>query len=252
MGRRIRKILVANRGEIALRIIRTCQEMGIRTLAVYSEVDRTSRHVRAADEAYFLGPSPPKESYLCIPKILEVARVSHCDAIHPGYGFLSENLKFGRLAERRGFIFIGPTPKNMETLGDKLKARRLMRDAGVPVIPGSHAPIQLATEALSLAKDIVYPILSKAAAGGGARGMRIVVRVESSVEEETEISYHYDPLISKLICWGETRSQAILRMDRALREYSISGVQTTIPFCVFVVNHLEFRRGHYDKGFVRT
>jgi acetyl-CoA carboxylase biotin carboxylase subunit len=441
---KIKKILIANRGEIALRVIRTCKEMGIQTVAVFSEADRTSLHVQHADEAYCIGPPAPRESYLAIDKLIQAARKSKCDAVHPGYGFLSENPEFARRLRQARINFIGPSPSSIAAMGDKLEARRLVKEAGVPVVPGSVAPVRATTKATKQADRIGYPILLKAAGGGGGKGMRIVsgskefrgafesaqrealgafgddriylekylrnprhievqilfdhygnglhlgerecsiqrrfqkvieespspvvdpefrekiteaalsaartcsytnagtveflvdedmnfyflemntrlqvehpvtemrtgvdiveeqiriasgehlqfrqtdiaprghaiecriyaedpsndfmpsvgridclrtpmgngVRVDSSIEERTEISYYYDPLISKLVCWGADRRKAIDRMIRSLKEYIIGGVRTTIPFCLFVLNHPSFRKGAYDTGFV--
>ena len=444
MKRRIRKVLIANRGEIALRIIRTCKEMGIKTVAVYSEVDRLSCHVRQADEAYLIGPAAPGESYLSMDKLIQVAKKSRCDALHPGYGFLSENPEFARLVEVNGIIFVGPSATSIAAMGDKLQARAMVMRAGVPIVPGSKAPVRTSSRAQVAAKRVGYPILLKAAGGGGGKGMRIVsrenqllgalrgaqreakgafgddriyiekvlshprhievqiladkygnavhlgerecsiqrrfqkvveespsvyldpefrdnitqaalsvgkacgyinagtveflmdhkrnfyflemntrlqvehpvtemrtgidivqeqiliaageqlrykqadielrghaaecriyaedpendfmpstgrieclqqaqgsgVRIDSSIEEGTDISYHYDPLISKLICWGQDRTHSLNRMNRALREYHIQGIKTTIPFCLFAVNHPAFRKGEYDTHFI--
>jgi acetyl-CoA carboxylase biotin carboxylase subunit len=442
--RRIKKVLIANRGEIALRIIRTCKEMGVQTVAVYSDADRTSLHVQHADEAYNIGPSAPRESYLSIDKLIQVARMAKCDSVHPGYGFLSENPEFARRLKQARINFIGPSRSSIAAMGDKLEARRLVKEAGVPVVPGSVAPVRSTPKATKEADRIGYPILLKAAGGGGGKGMRIVsgskefrgafesarrearsafgddriylekylrdprhievqilfdhygngvhlgerecsiqrrfqkvieespspivdpefrekiteaalsaarsckyfnagtveflvdeemnfyflemntrlqvehpvtemrtgvdiveeqiriasgehlrfrqagitprghaiecriyaedpsndfmpsvgridclrtpmgngVRVDSSIEERTEISYYYDPLISKVVCWGADRRKAINRMIRSLREYVIGGVKTTIPFCLFVLSHPSFRKGVYDTGFL--
>ncbi|MGC4117364.1 MAG: acetyl-CoA carboxylase biotin carboxylase subunit [Myxococcales bacterium] len=173
-----RKILIANRGEIACRVIRTCREMGLKTVAVYSDADRAALHVRRADEAWHLGPAPSRESYLVIDKMLEVARESGADAIHPGYGFLSENPEFARACERAGVTLIGPPASAMEAMGEKTRARDEMRRAGVPVIPGSPGPVETEEEALRLAKEMGLPVMIKAAAGGGGKGMRKVERLE--------------------------------------------------------------------------
>jgi acetyl-CoA carboxylase, biotin carboxylase subunit len=170
----IKKILIANRGEIAIRIMRSCREMGISTIAVYSEADRTSMHVRYADEAYFIGPSPSAESYLKIDKILEVAKISKADAIHPGYGFLSENTEFAKRCAKQGIIFIGPTPHAIATMGDKITARQTMINAGVPVVPGTNKKITNDSEARKVMEEIGLPIMVKASAGGGGKGMRLV------------------------------------------------------------------------------
>ncbi len=170
----IRKILVANRGEIALRIMRTCREMGIHTVAVYSDADCTMPHVSFADEAYHLGPSPSRESYLSTEKVLHVAERAHADAIHPGYGFLSENAEFARRTEAAGFVFIGPTPEAIEAMGDKTEARRIVRTSGVPVVPGTPGPVASLTGVEAFCEEYGYPVLLKAAAGGGGKGMRVV------------------------------------------------------------------------------
>jgi acetyl-CoA carboxylase biotin carboxylase subunit len=174
MPGKIKKILIANRGEIAIRVIRSCQEHGIKTVAVYSEIDEDSLHVRLADEAYLIGPSPAAESYLSIPNILKLAKRSGAHAIHPGYGFLSENPDFVKAVRRAGLTFIGPSERSMRLLGDKIAARRLAKSLGVPVVPGSDSALASGTKAAAVARSIGYPIMIKAAAGGGGKGMRIV------------------------------------------------------------------------------
>ena len=169
-----KKILIANRGEIAVRIIRACHEMGIRTVAVYSDADRTALHVRFAHEAYRIGAPPASESYLDIDKIVKVARRSGAGAIHPGYGFLAENPRFARAVQDAGLVFIGPPPAAMEAVGDKVEARRLMTEAGVPVVPGTPPLATDVQEIARQAEEIGYPVLLKAAAGGGGKGMRVV------------------------------------------------------------------------------
>lgn len=441
---RINKVLVANRGEIAVRVLRTCKELGIATVAVFSEPDRTAPHVRLADEAYEIGPAPSSQSYLAVDKILDVARHSGADAIHPGYGFLSENAAFAEACTEADVIFIGPPPKAIRAMGDKTAARLLMQEAGVPMAPGTPDAIDDADEAAHIAGEIGYPVIIKAAAGGGGKGMRVVeqpddfrramalarseaqsafgdgrvfiekyieqprhiefqiladrhghtvhlferecsiqrrhqkvieeapsailtpevraemgaaavrtaqacgyvnagtveflvdaelnfyfmemntrlqvehpvtewvtgldlvaeqiriaegealgytqdelslhghaiecrvyaedpannflpdpgrllrhappsgfgVRVDAGVEQHGEVLIHYDPMISKLTTWGRTRAEAIRRMDRALDEYDIAGVETTLPFCRFVMQHDAFRRGHFSTHFV--
>ena len=442
--RKIRKVLVANRGEIAVRVMRTCRELGIQTMAVYSEPDRPSPHVRMADEAYHIGPAAANQSYLVQEKILEVAARSGADAIHPGYGFLSENASFAEACQAAGVIFIGPGPEAIRAMGDKTAARQLMEDAGVPMAPGTTDAVSDPEEGAGVAEEIGYPVLIKAAAGGGGKGMRIVdeaagftramemaqseassafgdgrvfiekyiqqprhiefqiladahgntihlferecsiqrrhqkvveeapssiltpelrdemgraavaaaescgyrnagtveflvdadqnfyfmemntrlqvehpvtewitgvdlveqqirvaegreleirqedlsihghsvecrvyaedpasnflpdpgplhrhaapsgfgVRVDSGVEEGGEVLIHYDPMISKLTSWGRDRDASIRRMIRALDEYEIAGVQTTIPFCRFAMEHKAFRDGHFSTHFV--
>ncbi|MFV1979621.1 MAG: acetyl-CoA carboxylase biotin carboxylase subunit [Rhodothermia bacterium] len=441
---RIRKILVANRGEIAIRVFRTCRDLGIGTVAVYSDADRAALHVRMADEAYRIGPAPSSESYLVIDAVLDAAARSGADAVHPGYGFLSENPEFAERCTARGFTFIGPPASAMRAMGDKVAARKLMQAAGVPMAPGTIDPVDDAEQALAVAADIGYPVLIKATAGGGGKGMRIVhsdeqvaaafeaaqreataafsngglyvekyiqesrhveiqiladhhgsaihlferecsiqrrhqkvieespscvldeslrarmgetalqatlacgyagagtvefllddaqnfffmemnarlqvehavteavtgidlvaeqiriaeglplrlrqddlelrghaiecriyaedpcssflpnpgtlvrhsapagprVRVDSGVEEGVEIPIHYDPMIAKVVTWGPDRDQAINTMLRALDEYRISGVQTTIPFCRYVLEHADFRSGNFSTHFV--
>ena len=443
MPQPIRKLLVANRGEIAVRVMRTCKERGIRTVAVFSEADKTALHMRMADEAYLVGPAASTESYLVQEKILEVAKVAEVDAIHPGYGFLSENAEFAEACADAGITFVGPPPKAIRTMGDKTQARRLMQQANVPMAPGTPDSIEDVAEAAKAAEEIGYPVLVKAVAGGGGKGMRIVkkpedlksalrgarsearnafgddrvyiekflvgprhieiqvladmhgnvvhlferecsiqrrhqkvieeapsvvltteqrtvmgeaavkvakacgyvgagtveflfddgefyflemntrlqvehpvtelitgldlvaeqiriaegeplgyaqedlsihghavecrvyaedvvagflpdpglllrhrqpsgfgIRVDAGVEEGDEVPVFYDPMISKLCAWAPTRAEAISRMDRALAEYDIAGVQTTIPFCRFVMQSEAFQNGDFDTGFV--
>jgi acetyl-CoA carboxylase biotin carboxylase subunit len=169
-----KKILIANRGEIAVRVIRACREMGIQSVAVYSEVDRASLHVRKADEAYLIGPAPASESYLNMAKILDAARRAGVDAIHPGYGFLSENPRFAHACAEAGIKFIGPTAASMELMGSKTKARQQMERAGIPFVPGTSRGLESAEEAARVAERIGYPVMLKAAAGGGGKGMRLV------------------------------------------------------------------------------
>lgn len=174
----IKKLLIANRGEIAVRIMRSCREMGIRTVAVYSEADRTAMHVRYADEAYLIGPAPSAESYLKVDKILEVAKLCGADAIHPGYGFLSENAEFAKRCGKQGVIFIGPSPHAISTMGDKITARQTMINAGVPVVPGTNKKVVSDADAKRILNDIGLPVIVKASSGGGGKGMRLVEREE--------------------------------------------------------------------------
>jgi acetyl-CoA carboxylase biotin carboxylase subunit len=443
--RSIKKVLIANRGEIALRIMRSAKEMGIATVAVYSEADRSAPFVRAADEAVCIGPPPSKESYLVINKIVQVCKDLKVDAVHPGYGFLSENGDFAQALEKAGVVFIGPSPMAMHVMGDKLAAKEAVKKHGVPLVPGTEGAVSDLNEALKVARTITFPILIKAAAGGGGKGMRIVeneaglkegleraiseaenafgdgsvfiekfvtgprhievqvladthgntvyvferecsiqrrhqkvieeapssvltpdlrkrmgeaavdvarsvdyvgagtveflldasgefyfmemntrlqvehpvtemisgldlvkeqikvaqgeplsfrqedlkieghaievrvyaedpannflpdigtlttyrppqgpgVRVDDGFEEGMAIPIHYDPMIAKLSVHGATRAEAIARMERAIDDYAISGVETTLPFCRFVMGHPAFRSGHYDTLFVR-
>lgn len=172
--KQIRKVLVANRGEIAIRVMRTCREMGIATVAVYSEADRTSLHVRYADEAWYIGKSPSPESYLHIDHILDAARKSGADAIHPGYGFLSENAVFAERCAAEGITFIGPSPEVIRQMGDKISAREAMKRAGIPVVPGTEGVVVEEQEALDFAREAGFPVMVKAAAGGGGKGMRLI------------------------------------------------------------------------------
>ena len=171
-----KKILVANRSEIAVRILRACRELGVRGVAVYSDADRASLHVRLADEAYPIGPAPSRESYLAIEKIIGAARYSGCDAIHPGYGFLAENPALARACASAGIKFIGPSPEAMEQLGSKTAARKIAREAGVPTVPGTLDPTTKLEDALETARSIGFPVVLKAVAGGGGKGMRLVER----------------------------------------------------------------------------
>jgi acetyl-CoA carboxylase biotin carboxylase subunit len=168
-----RKVLIANRGEIALRVIRACGEMGIRTVAVYSEADRESLHVRFADEDLCIGPPPARDSYLNIPRIIAAAEVTGADAIHPGYGFLAENAEFAEICERSDIRFIGPSAEQIRLMGDKAMARKTMAGVGVPTVPGSEGTIDDPDAALEIAREIGFPVLIKAAAGGGGKGMRV-------------------------------------------------------------------------------
>ncbi len=168
-----KKVLIANRGEIALRIIRACHELGVKTVAVYSEADRESLHVRFADEDVCIGPAPSRESYLNVPRIIAAAEITGAEAIHPGYGFLAENAEFSEICARSDLVFIGPTPDQIRAMGDKATARRTMMDAGVPTVPGSEGVVTDPEEAEKLAVEIGFPIMIKASAGGGGKGMRI-------------------------------------------------------------------------------
>ncbi len=169
-----KKVLIANRGEIALRIIRTCREMGIKSVAVYSTADRESLHVRFADEAVCIGPASSAESYLNVPKIMAAVEITNADAIHPGYGFLSENADFAEVCAEYGIKFIGPTPEQIRKMGDKITAKETMIAAGVPVVPGSEGLIKDIKQAQKVANEIGYPVIMKATAGGGGKGMRVV------------------------------------------------------------------------------
>jgi acetyl-CoA carboxylase biotin carboxylase subunit len=180
-----KKILIANRGEIALRIIRTCREMGIRTVAVYSTADKDSLHVKFADEAVCIGKPQSSDSYLNIPRLIAAAEITNADAIHPGYGFLAENALFAEICGQNGIKFIGPTPAQIRAMGDKVTAKETMIKAGVPVVPGREGLLESLDDALSAAAEIGYPIMLKATAGGGGKGMRIV-----RSEDELDKAYH--------------------------------------------------------------
>lgn len=179
------KILIANRGEIALRIIRTCKEMGIKTVAIYSTADKESLHVRFADEAVCIGPPPSKDSYINIPRIMAAVEITNADAVHPGYGFLAENADFAEVCTQYGVKFIGPTPDQIRKMGDKVTAKETMIAAGVPVVPGSDGLVPDVATGQKLAKEIGYPVIIKATAGGGGKGMRIIWKDE-------EFEYNWD------------------------------------------------------------
>jgi acetyl-CoA carboxylase biotin carboxylase subunit len=168
-----RKVLIANRGEIALRVIRACRELGVQTVAVYSEADRESLHVRFADDDVCIGPPPGRESYLNIPRLIAAAEITGADAIHPGYGFLAENAEFAETCAASNITFIGPTAEQIRVMGDKAAARRAMSEVGVPIVPGTPGPVEDADEALAFAEQIGFPVIIKAAAGGGGKGMRV-------------------------------------------------------------------------------
>jgi acetyl-CoA carboxylase, biotin carboxylase subunit len=186
------KILIANRGEIAVRILRACRELNIPAVCVYSEVDRTALHVRLSDEAYCIGLAPSRESYLRIDKLIDVARRSGCDAIHPGYGFLAENPGLPRACAEAGITFVGPSAESMETMGSKTAGKQLARRADVPTVPGTDEPIENQEEAQAIARDIGYPMLLKAVAGGGGKGMRVVPNDEAFAS-----------------CWRDASSEAL-------------------------------------------
>ena len=202
----IRKVLIANRGEIALRIIRTCKEMGIKTVAVYSDIDKNAIHTKIADEAICIGPAESKKSYLNVTNILEAACCTGADAIHPGFGFLSENAQFAKMCEESNIKFIGPSYKIIDLMGNKSNAKDLMKKAKVPVIPGSNGSIKSIREARNIANEIGYPVMLKAAAGGGGKGIRLVKNEEeldeayNIVKQEAKASFNDDEIyIEKFI-----------------------------------------------------
>ena len=180
-----KKVLIANRGEIALRVIRACRELGVQTVAVYSEADRESLHVRFADDDVCIGPPPSRESYLNIPRIIAAAEITGADAIHPGYGFLAENAEFAETCAASNITFIGPTPEQIRTMGDKATARRTAAAAGVPVVPGTPGPVEDPEEALAFAVESGFPVIIKAAAGGGGKGMRVARDADEFVRNFT-------------------------------------------------------------------
>lgn len=188
------KILIANRGEIALRVIRAAKELGIKTVAIYSEADKYSLHVRFADEAVCVGPAPSQQSYLNIPAIISAANITHSDAIHPGYGFLAENQFFAEICADHFITFIGPPPEAIRLMGDKAIAKSTMRDAGVPVVPGSDGVLKNLDEAIKIAEGIGYPIMLKAVAGGGGKGMRLI-------KNRTELERYYDVTQSEALAF---------------------------------------------------
>ncbi len=196
----LKKVLIANRGEIAVRIIRACREMGIRTVAIYSEVDKNALHVQLADEAICVGPAPSNKSYLNVKAILEAACLTGADSIHPGFGFLSENPNFAKICQETGIKFIGPNYKLIELLGNKSRAKETMKRAGVPVVPGSDGLIYSKEQAINLAEQIKYPVMLKASAGGGGRGIRVAYSKEELekeydiVKQEAKVSFNDDSL----------------------------------------------------------
>src|SRR5438552_3620979 len=175
------KILIANRGEIALRVLRACRELGIHTVAVHSTADAEAMHVRLADESVCIGPPPARDSYLNIPAIVAACEITGAEAVHPGYGFLSENAKFAEILTEHGLKFIGPSAEHIRIMGDKIEAKRTAKALGIPVVPGSEGGVSEVDEAKRIARDVGYPVIIKATAGGGGRGMK-VARGESELE----------------------------------------------------------------------
>ena len=197
-----KKVLIANRGEIALRVIRTCKEMGIKTVAVYSQADADSLHVRFADEAGCIGPAASSKSYLSIPNIIAAAEITNSDAIHPGYGFLSENAKFSRICQEHGIKFIGATPDQIDSMGDKATAKETMKKAGVPCIPGSEGILETYEDAVTTARKIGYPVMMKATAGGGGKGMRAIMEeMNFKVHGTALVVRQQQPLVTTVCIW---------------------------------------------------
>jgi len=246
-----KKILIANRGEIALRIIRTCREMGIRTVAVYSTADKNALHVRFADEAVCIGPPSSRDSYLNIPNIISAAEITNSDAIHPGYGFLSENARFSEICQENKIAFIGPKPEMIRAMGDKANAKKTMKNSGVPTIPGSDGLVNTMDEAILIANKIKYPVILKATAGGGGRGMRIIrsdkdfenawnsarseakiafgddgVYIEKYVEEPRHIEIQIVGDLFGTVCHLSERDCTIQRRHQKLLEETPSPVMT--------------------------
>lgn len=213
------KVLIANRGEIALRIIRACRELGIRTVAIYSEADRQSLHVWAADEAICVGPAASAGSYLNVPNIISAAVLAGVDAIHPGYGYLSERSHFAEICETHGIKFIGPSAQAIDHMGDKVSAKRAMAAAGVPVIPGGLEPVRETDEALAIANEIGYPVIVKAAAGGGGRGMRLaadakeLLRVLEPARAEAEAAFGDDAVYIERVIEGARHIEIQIMAD---------------------------------------
>src|SRR5215469_11281370 len=168
------KILIANRGEIALRVLRTCKELGVPTVAVHSTADADAMHVRLADESVCLGPPTARDSYLNLPALLAACEITGADVVHPGYGFLSENARFAEILEEHNVQFIGPRPEHIRLMGDKIAAKRAAKELGIPVVPGSDGGVTSDTDAAAIARDVGFPVMLKAAAGGGGRGMKVV------------------------------------------------------------------------------
>lgn len=246
-----KKILIANRGEIALRIIRTCREMGINTVAVYSTADKNALHVRFADEAVCIGPPSSRDSYLNIPNIIAAAEITNSDAIHPGYGFLSENARFSEICQENKITFIGPKPEMIRAMGDKANAKKTMKNSGVPTIPGSDGLVGTMEEAIHIANKIKYPVILKATAGGGGRGMRIIrsdkdfenawnsarseariafgddgVYIEKYVEEPRHIEIQIVGDLFGSVCHLSERDCTIQRRHQKLLEETPSPVMT--------------------------
>ncbi|OWK00695.1 PCCA [Cervus elaphus hippelaphus] len=271
------KILIANRGEIACRVIKTCKKMGIKTVAIHSDVDASSVHVKMADEAVCVGPAPTGKSYLNMDAIMDAVRNSGAQAVHPGYGFLSENKEFAKRLAAEDVIFIGPDTHAIQAMGDKIESKLLAKKAKVNTIPGFDGVVKDADEAVRIAREIGYPVMIKASAGGGGKGMRIAwddeetrhkqadipingwavecrvyaeVRVDSGIQPGSDISIYYDPMISKLITYGSNRTEALKRMEDALDNYVIRGVTHNIALLREVIINSRFIEGDINTKFL--
>ena len=283
-----KRILIANRGEIALRVLRTAREMGIECVAVYSDFDRRALHARMADVAVALGGTLPSESYLDMDKILAAAERTGAEAIHPGYGFLSENAVFAERVQSAGLAWIGPPPDAIRAMGDKITSRRVMKAAGVPVVPGLTDPVADAKAAVKAAEGIGYPIALKAAAGeklhygqeqvgfhghaievrvnaedpssgflpstGTIRNLRLPggpwVRIDSCMYRGMEVGVSYDPMLAKIIAHGPTREAALQRLLGALDDTRVHGVVTNLPFLRALLRAPEVRKAAYDTEWI--
>jgi len=261
-----KKILIANRGEIALRVIRTCKEMGIKTVAVYSKADEESLHVRFADEAVCIGPAASSESYLKIPNIIAAAEITNADAIHPGYGFLSENSKFSKICAEHEIKFIGASGDQIDRMGDKATAKATMKEAGVPCVPGSEGLLKDVADAKKTAKKMGYPVMIKATAGGGGKGMRAVWKeeemeelFESAVQESTAAFGNGGMYMEKLIeeprhieiqVVGDQYGKACHLSERSqgkiiYQNYTLSSVELMRKILIITLDHLQERLQPY-------
>jgi acetyl-CoA carboxylase biotin carboxylase subunit len=211
-----KKVLIANRGEIALRVHRACREMGIRTVAVHSTADADAMHVRLADEAICIGPPSATDSYLNIPAIISAAEIAQADAIHPGYGFLSENARFAEIVQEHRITWIGPDPEHIRKMGDKVEAKRTAALLGLPLVPGSDGPIETMEEALAVAEIIGYPVLVKAASGGGGRGMKVI---------------HDAASLPSLVSQAKSEATAAFRTFRCPRDVLRNFIRDSLPNC---------------------
>ena len=282
------KILIANRGEIALRVIRAAREMGIKSVAVHSTADTDAMHVRMADESVCIGPAPSSESYLSKAAIISACEITGAQAVHPGYGFLSENAAFAQALEDHGITFIGPSAEHIRIMGDKITAKETAKTLGIPVVPGSDGGVPDCETAEGVAAGIGYPVIIKATAGGGGRGMKVAktpeeleiyghaievrinaeklpnfapcpgkvtqyhapgglgVRMDSALYDGYRIPPYYDSLIGKLIVHGRDRPEALARLQRALGELIVDGVDTTIPLFRELLENPDIQKGDYS------